>query len=269
MDEMTTSSAAFSTDEQAILNELESGKEANQDQQQTPVETATELAQAKTDAVKTEPPKDQPTPREAALQAALRAARRGEARNAKAVAEAMERIKALESGQAQPQSSELSDDELAELANDFPAVAKIARRVKEVEQIVAAARPTAPQEFEPVAYVDDVQSDIDAVPVLFELQHDPARQEEFQKAIEIDEQLSKQPAWANKPRRERFAEVARQIAKPIQPQKRDPRQVIDALPVSQNGYRIGDLNGGASPNQNQPDYSRMTDEQIMASMLPD
>ena len=152
-----------------------------------------------------------------ALQGARNAAKAERQARERAEAEA-ERLRAeneaLKQGKpiaaAKPEGDELSADDLEDLKNLSPEVAakveRLQSRAKQAPAEQPAEDPAAAQEREREA----VQEDIDSVPALVEWQH--ADPEKWSRAVAIDGVLKTSRKWADKPRSERFAEVARQVA---------------------------------------------------------
>lgn len=202
------------------------------------------------------------------LRAALRASRRAEKRAREEAERLRKDLEDARAGKAQTTSTDISDEELAQMEIDFPLQAKLVRKQREQEQELAALRQrAAPQpEFEPVLYDPDVQEIIDSVPDLVAWQYDPQAQDKFIRAIEHDKLLLTKPEWQGKPDAERFAEAARLVKAETTPATRiDTAQLVANLPTQQP-RQISDFRGGARPDQTLPDYTKMTDDQIMASL---
>ncbi|MGL4507509.1 MAG: hypothetical protein ACRCUF_17450 [Aeromonas sobria] len=98
---------------------------------------------------------------------------------------------------------QLSPDEAAQLAQDFPeigkAMAAMARKIQLLEQ------PAVVQPVQPA--VNPVQAALQAVPDLMNWREQD--QDRFDFAIIVDEKLQVDPAWQGKSLDERFAEAAR------------------------------------------------------------
>lgn len=283
---------AFDKDEQEILSrlvpEVELVEEVTIDQPSetaaqpaVPADVTTEApkaeevpapaAPAATDATQatTEPAAPQGDPR-----AALRASRRAEKRLRDELDQLKHENEALKQGKA-PASVEITDAELAELEADFPLQAKIARRQREIEAQLQAARQPAQAEFVPPSYDPEIQDVIDDVPDLLAWQNDPAQQDKFLRAVAYDKALSVDPDWQGRSIGERFTEAARRTKAaltPTQPTpaataapRTDPAAVIAAAPV-QGPKGISDFRGGAPANTPTVNYQGMSDEQIMASL---
>lgn len=227
------------------------------------------------------------------LRKALRAARRSEHQ----VREENERLRkeneALKAAQDRAKSeTELSDDEIAQLEADFPGQAAALRKLNEQVKELKAMRPaakaaSAEPEFEPPILAPALQEIVDDIPDLLDMQHDPDRTR-WDMAVAADAMLFRDPAWANKSDAERLAEAARIAneragAKPAasahqpsqqQSQGGKPQESrldlalkrIEQAPQTQPAS-ISDLRGGASPtSKSTPDYSRMSDDEIMSSL---
>lgn len=216
--------------------------------------------------------------------AALRAARQAEKRLRSENERLQQELEALRQGKA-PVDTRITEDELAELERDFPLQAKVVRRQRELEeQLAATARAqTPPQpEFQPVVYDPAVQEVIDSVPDLLAWQYDPNAQDKFQRAIQYDAALSVDPDWRGRPAHERFEEAARRTKDALAPAaapspstpaapaapRLDPAQAIASAPV-EGPKGISDFRGGAPASAPALDYSRMSDEAVMASLKPD
>lgn len=216
---------------------------------------------------------------------ALRAARRSERLALQRLEAAQRELEALrqQAPQAQAATDELSDDEIAELAQDIPAIGKLAATVKalkgQLQTATAAAKqqPAADPEFVPPYLPPEVQEDVDEVPELLAWQTNPD-QAMFTAAVQMDNYLRAQPAWANKPQAERFAEVVRRVKqdagiadqqRPAEPTKQrqqiDPKEAIKAAP-RRAPASLSDLTGGLpqpEPNELQAFLKARTPEELM------
>ena len=208
--------------------------------------------------------------------AALRASRHAE-RQARLRAETAERrVAELEaSNQPAPAQApdELTDEQLAELEQDMPAVATVYRHSRATAARIAAVTPAAPPAPEPefIAPLQspDVQDAVDAVPALQAWQSNPD-QSRWLLAVKHDEMLRLMPAWKDKPLADRLAEASRRVhadlgAAPVLPARRDPAHVIANAPLAQP-LGVGDFRGGAAPGTQTKDYRGMSDEALMASL---
>lgn len=178
-------------------------------------------------------------------------------------------------------SKGLTAQELADLeAYDPKAFAKVKAIQDEAEQLraSAAAAPApaaAKPEFTPERFPPEMQDAIDQVNDLSDWQNDPKQQHLWRMAKAQDAILSELQAWEGKSQVERFAEVVKRVKElasqtPALPKTPEElaREVIAAAPVAAPPVTAGGLRGGESPTTQFPDYSRMTDEQVMASLGP-
>lgn len=206
------------------------------------------------------------------VRAALRAARAAERRLRDQLAAKDAELAALKEGK-QPAQAELTDDELDQMRIDFPLQAKLVENQRALQAEIDRLRAqVAPPEWQPPSYPPEVQEHIDAVPTLLSWQHDPKAQDKFAAAIEHDKALEASPDWRSKPLAERFAEAARlaelQFTKTPTPQHKDPAEVIRSAPLD-IPKGISDFRGGGPASAPAVDFSRMSDEAIMATLKPD
>lgn len=270
---MENSNAEFNADEQAMLADLEKGEQSPApdaaDHPAVVAEPQGQAPTAETPLVEGAAAPEQQAAQQGDTRAALRAARRDAKRANERAAQLEQEIADLKAGKP-PVATQVTDEELAELDENFPVAAKLAREVAALKaQLQQAAKDAPKDDFEPVRYDPDLQEVIDSVPDLVAWQYDPQAQASFHAAIEMDKYLNSLPEWRDKPLNERLAEVTRRVkanAPPGEP-KRDPQAVIDALTVD-GPQRIGDFKGGMQPDKSTPDYSRMTDEEILATLPP-
>ena len=226
----------------------------------------------------------QPAQNHGDTRAALRAARREERRLRGENERLQQELEALRQGKA-PVDTRITEDELAELERDFPLQAKVVRQQRALEEQLAARVAPSQQtqqqaEFQPVVYDPTVQEVIDSVPDLLNWQYDPNAQDKFQRAIEYDKALSADPDWRNRPANERFEEAARRTREAFAPApspspsaaaaapRLDPAKAIESAPV-QGPKGISDFRGGAPASAPALDYTRMSDEAVMASLKPE
>lgn len=279
---MENSNAEFNADEQAMLAELEKGEQSTDPvTKAADPATATAAAEPTGQAAATDGAKpvegaqaaqepaapEKPAAPQGDTRAALRAARRDAKRAHERAAQLEQEVADLKAGKTQA-ATHVTDEELAELDENFPVAAKLAREVAELKTKLQTATKAAPtDEFEPVKYDPEVQEVIDAVPDLVNWQYDPKTQDRFHAAIEMDKYLMTLPDWQNKPLNERLVEVTRRVKADVAPgePKRNPQAVIDALKTD-GPKRISDFKGGMQPDKSTPDYSRMSDEEIIASL---
>jgi len=215
------------------------------------------------------------------MRAALRASRRSEAKARDELTRLREENEQLRKT-APPPASHVSDEELAELEANYPAMGKVVRTQRElVESIRRQAPAPAPAaEFDAPRYDPAVQEQIDLVPDLLAWQYDPAQQDKFHRAIQYDLALAADPDWQARSVTDRFEEAARRTraafgvgtpspaltpsAAPAAPRP-DPAAVIAAAPT-EGPKGISDFRGGGPASAPAYDYSRMSDEQIIASL---
>jgi hypothetical protein len=105
----------------------------------------------------------------------------------------------------------MSDEELADLEENFPVQAALVREVRELRQKVTEHAPApapapASTEWQAPTFEPEVQDVIDQVPQLQAWQFSQTDQDKFQLAATFDDALRKDPTWASKPAVERFAE---------------------------------------------------------------
>lgn len=227
-------------------------------------------------------PEGQPQPGEKKgdVRQALRAARRGEQKARERAERAERELEELRKKQpAQPPADEddLSDEDIEALATDFPAVGRLAKRVKTLQaQLKGQSAPqqqaaqAADPEFEPPTLPDNVQGVVDDIPELLEWQNAPD-QVGWSMAVAEDAKLKVHPKWKDRPLSDRLAEVARRVAAELgdepaaggQPQGDDPKnkqqQSNDPAQIARdriagaarrNPQSISQIGGaGGKPNQ--------------------
>ena len=273
---MENSNSEFNAEEQAMLAALEKGEElpTNQPAAQPVAPTAAAEPSGQAAAVEAKPVEgaqaapEQPAAPQGDTRAALRAARRDAKRANERAAQLEQEIADLKAGKTTT-TTQVTDAEMAELEENFPVAAKLAREVADLKSKLAPQAEAAKDDFEPVRYDPDTQEVIDSVPDLVNWQYDPTAQQRFHAAIEMDKYLLTLPDWKDKPLNERLTEVTRRVKADVPPgePRRDPAKVIADLPTS-GPQRISDFQGGAAPNKTTPDYSKMSDEEILASLPP-
>jgi hypothetical protein len=144
----------------------------------------------------------------------------------------------------------------------------------------APAPAPAPSAFTPESFDPEVQEGIDAVPDLLAMQVNPD-QAAFKLAKSYDAVLQNHPSWADKPIAERFQEVVRRVNAELgsapapspsptpAPPPNDPRAAAlarVAAATAATPVTLGDLGGGGNPANEIPDFSRMSDEDVMATL---
>ena len=243
-----------------------------------PEATAPATAEAK-------PAEETPAPEQnqGDVRAALRAARRAEARTRAELDKMRQENEQLRKAAPAAQSDQdFTPEELASMQVDFPAQYKLYVKQQELAKQIAETRAATPQpatqstEFQPVEFSTNVQELVDQVPDLLTWQHDEASQEKLKRAIAYDAALEKDPDWMGKPVLERFAEAVARTKRafgtapaPAAPpaNRTDPAAVIAALKPN-SPKSISDFGGGQPASAPTLDYSRMTNEEILASLTP-
>lgn len=178
--------------------------------------------------------------------------------------------------------ADMTPEQLAELEENFPVQAALVREVQQLRKQIPAPTPApAPNAdgWEAPTFNPDVQEVIDQVPQLQAWQYSQADQPKFALASEFDQALMADPRWKGKPPAERFAEATRLTKEhlgiasapapsaPAPAPRQDPAAAIAAAPTSQ-AQGISDFRGGAPAAAPARDYTRMSDEQILASLDP-
>lgn len=182
--------------------------------------------------------------------------------------------------------------EIAEAAVDFPLLGKLYEQNKElrkeVQALASKRTPAADTDTPAKSPADALQDDIDSVPALATWQAtDP---EKFQRAQAIDVALHGSPKWRDKPRHERFAHVARQVAEEFDiqidepaappatktPSRPDPKAVIAkaarAAPNTLSDFKNGAPDVGEERLERMPltrqvaRMSEMSDDEIDAHL---
>ncbi len=232
------------------------------------------------------PAEEKPTEQPAAtdkpggdVSAALRASRRAEKRAKEELDKLRQENEELR--KAVPVAAEEQDftpDELESMKVDFPAQYKLYVKQQALAKQIAETRPVAQpatsEEFLPIEFSPQVQELVDQVPDLLNWQHDEASQEKLQRAIAYDRALQADPDWAGKSLLERFAEAAERTkrafgATPMKAataaNRTDPAAAIAAIkPAGPKG--ISDFGGGQPASAPEVDFSRLSDEEIMARL---
>lgn len=275
----------FGPDDQAILDQLGIGHDEETGPQagEQPSEQAAATTQPTTEAQQTQPAEDQDAGHKGNVNHALRAARRAERRAKEETARLAQELEQLRA-KVPKASADAVDDDLTDIAQDFPAAAEIIKRERaarieaerkatELSQAKATAQPADP-DFEPQAFDEDTQAAIDAVPDLMAWQYDPAKQQEFALAKSVDAMLQQHPKWAGKPLAERFQEVVRRVraetgdTQAVAPSARQAAAAaINAAP-RRTPETLSDLGGGAATKNasNLSRYTQMSDDDILADL---
>lgn len=166
-------------------------------------------------------------------------------------------------------------DQLREVAQFDPAVGtyvqQLEQRNSELAAQAAKTPAPAPTDFIAPKFDKDTQAAIDQVPALFEMQYNPD-QRAFKVAVAQDTALRLLPEWQGKTEVEILTEAARRAAEMLKlptssttPTQADlAAAAIAAAPAP--AVALGDLGGGANPSNELPDFSKMSDADIMASL---
>jgi len=165
----------------------------------------------------------------AVLQEARRAAALNKQRADELAAEKTRLEEQIEAMKAGKKPDDMSEDELAQLAEDFPQLAPVLKTVKDLQAQVASAKPAAPavDQRQQIDQELDAQAEIDAAlaarPLLSKYQATGGVV--WSRAVEIDAELMRDPTFAGKPLAERFAAVEQTLAQELGiavPQKAAP-----------------------------------------------
>lgn len=233
-----------------------------------------------------QPAAEQPGAKKGDPRAALRAARH-ETRIARRRAEQLEaQVRELQQ-QAPPKSDETDVAAvLSVLEADHPEVAAVVKPlVEKVNDLLQTKLDTAQTKrvetpaFAPEVLPDDLQDVIDSTEGLEQLETwrvSADMQEHWQAAKAADRLLLNLPRWKQASEAERLAEVIRrvnadmaaaQVPATKQPDpKEQARARIEAAPKA-GIETLSDLRGGeTSSTTTTPDYTRMSDEEIIASL---
>lgn len=179
-----------------------------------------------------------------------------------AARELQERIAAAESGRSASDATEQSDDELEQMAKDFPAVGRLLEHTRELESRLNAVAKHLEAEgaARNQAEVDRVRAAVDANPVLLHWeQHDPER---WAAAIEADQRLQVSPAHQRlslEDRLQKAVEAVELFMGPDQtapayskPQIRTTQKPAASLaarkPIAATPRTLSDIPGGAVPS---------------------
>lgn len=140
-------------------------------------------------------------------------------------------------------------------------------------KVAKAAPAPAPADFIARKFDKDTQAVIDSVPALFAMQYNPD-QTAFKLALAEDTALRLLPAWQGKSEVEIVTEAARRAAERLglpgtpshTPTDAERALAAVAAAAAPAAVALGDLGGGANPSNELPDFSKMTDADIMASL---
>ena len=228
----------------------------------------------------TEAPQGDPR---AALRASRRAERQARERAAQLEAE-LETLRKQVPRQPATNPDDLTDAELAELEQDFPAMAKAARLARTAAAATAAQQPTAhaptqQPEFLPPVLPPELQDVVDGIPDLLTWQCDPD-QTRFNMAKAMDGALLSHPKWKDAPPDARLAEVARRVnvelgaapAPQPSPSQQQPAataaQVIASVP-RQTPNTLSDIGAGGAGDENPLTLERMekmSEDDLLAAL---
>lgn len=239
---------------------------AQADATPAPVEAAaTQVAAPAATTAQAEAPKGDPR---AALRAARHAERRAREENDRLQRE-LEELKSKV-----PQAPDTTDDVMSVVEADHPEVAQLVKgmqaKIDELTAKQAPAQAPAEPEFIPESLPPEAQELVDEIPELAEWQASKDRQDYWQAAKAADRLLLTLPKWKDATAAERFTEAVRRVkADMAQPTPIDPKTIaaqrIAATP--ERGIEtLSDLRGGQEPTGVQPDWSRMNDDEIIASL---
>ena len=202
----------------------------------------------------------------AALQSERRNARQNASRATRAEQERdalKQQLEDVKAGKV-TESTQVTDEDLAELEADFP------ERGRKIRAEFERLKGFEPKQSKPDVQENDdtddpLQDAIDQVPLLVGWQHEDA--EKFGRAQAIDNALKGSPKWRDRPVVERFAHVARQVADeydiPLQeeqtsntPPSRSQEAIETAARAKPN--TLSDFKGGAAPDHGNVDYDKMS-----------
>lgn len=250
------------------------GEQTAPAQTQPPVETPTAQQPAAQPSLQnTEPPKEAPkeAPKEDGgdLRPALRAARHAERRAQALARDLQKQLDDALAGKTPPKTADVDvETAISRTEVDFPDLAKVMRAQQaEIQQLRATAPAQAPvKEFVPEVLPEAWQDLVDGNATLLTWQTSQEHQDKWTAAKRADAYLQSLPAWQNKPIEERLKEAVRRVHTELgAPAPSAMQGAIDnAKPRSPE--TLSDLRGGIPPHANAPDFSRMSDEEINASL---
>lgn len=248
------------------------GEQTASVQTQPPVEPTAQQPAAQQSLQNTEPPKEpvKEAPSEAGdLRPALRAARHAERRALAAARDLQKQLDDALAGKTTPKTAEVDvESAISRTEIDFPDLAKVMRAQQaEIQQLRSTAPAQTPaKEFVPEVLPDAWQDLVDGNPALLTWQTSQEHQDKWTAAKRADAYLQSLPAWQNKPVEERLKEAVRRVHTELgAPAPNAMQSAIDnAKPRSPE--TLSDLRGGIPPHANAPDFSRMSDEEINASL---
>lgn len=231
----------------------------------------------------------------AVLKGERTARQQAEQRAAQAEAKANELAQALErmqaeagnrkagdkpSDQAQDDANLYSPEELANLRENFPELARMAEAYAKQAQIIndlrtkvatpaATKADTTDTDDEADTVQARLQAGINANPLLAKWQSNGGRA--WSVAVEVDAELREDPAWRDKPLAERLAEVERRVAEDFGIERPTPKKDTGANGANNEPHKVrqtdietlSDLSGRA-PNAEQDATSGMSSGELGA-----
>lgn len=200
----------------------------------------------------------------------LQAERRRADKAAERARELEAELEDLRAGKKPEEPAELTEEEVAQMEQDFPDYGKKLRATFELAQKGRDAAKATPKPSEPEERDNPIQEAIDQVPMLVSWQFGDA--EKFQRAQVLDEALRTSPKWKDKPLQDRFAHVVKLVAEEYdipadEPQKTEspkPKtQAADPEKVIANATRakpntLSDFKGGTTPETPSTSLERMS-----------
>lgn len=215
------------------------------------------------------------------VRAALRASRRAEDRTRRENERLRQENEDLKAGKVAPPPGGVDPELLQDIEADFPQVAgafkALTKQVEELSKAQAKPAPHVDPEFIPPALPAELQAVVDEIPDLLDWQLNPD-QTNFELAKQADGMLERSPKWMNATKAARFAEVVRLVKEQTEPAATSIKQTpakpataaeaaaVIAAAANTTPVGIGDLRGSATPTKTEPDFTRMTDDQIMAAL---
>lgn len=146
----------------------------------------------------------------------------------------------------------------------------------QITQLQAAAAPPPPAPvWEPVRLTPELQAAVDANDELAFYHGSKDHQGVFDAIAAADGLLYVSPAWKARPLNERLTEAMRfakeQLSAPVPPPPPDASTAALQAATAASAQApalstLSDLRGGVPPNNAEPDYSRMTEEQILGHL---
>jgi len=178
---------------------------------------------------------------------------------------------------APAQAKKPTAEELAEVAQFDPTVGnyikELERTNQELATTVAKVAPAPAADFIAPKFDPATQAVIDAVPALFNMQYNPD-QTAFKLALAEDTALRLLPEWKGKSELEIVTEATRRASERLGLSTTSPapasatQQALAAVAAAAApaAVALGDLSGGANPSNELPDFNKMSDADIYASL---